>query len=347
MLELVEWLWNYYCLFINMLNNYPPIKYPSDSKPQLIVVIDTEEEFDWSAPPDRASTAVTAMSEIYRVQDIFNEYGLVPCYVVDYPVASNKESVEPLKEYFDNSQCEIGAHLHPWVNPPYTEDVTVSNMYPGNLSPETERDKLKNLQQTIKESFGFVPEIYKAGRYGLGENTYKILKELGFSIDLSVCSAFDYRNDGGPDFSDSSTEPCWIGAEKKILEIPLTGAFVGHAGKFSKSIYNISGYFDKFKARGILSRLSIVDRLMLSPEGYTTEEHKKLTRFLYNRGVRTFTWNFHSPTVVPGMTMYTQSEKQVQNFLDSFRHFFDFFLGELSGEGTTPTKIKAKLETNK
>ena len=330
-----------------MLKNYPSIKYAADSKPQLIVVIDTEEEFNWSAPPDRASTAVTAMSEIYRVQDIFNEYDLVPCYVVDYPIASNKESVKPLKEYLDNSQCEIGAHLHPWVNPPFTEEVTVSNMYPGNLTFETERDKLKQLQQTIKESLGIDPNIYKAGRYGLGENTYKILNELGFTIDLSVCSAFDYRHDGGPDFSDSLTEPYWIKAEKKVLEIPLTGAFVGHAGHFSKSIYNLSGYLNMVKARGILSRLSIVDRLMLSPEGYSSEEHIKLTRFLYNKGVRTFTWNFHSPSVVPGMTMYTKNEKEVQNFLDSFKRYFDFFLGELSGEGTTPTKIKAKLETQK
>ena len=34
------------------------------------------------------------------------------------------------------------------------------------------------------------------------------------------------------------------------------------------------------KARGILSRLSLVDRLMLSPEGYTTEEHKKALDWL-------------------------------------------------------------------
>jgi hypothetical protein len=45
--------------------------------------------------------------------------------------------------------------------------------------------------------------------------------------------------------------------------------------------------------------------------------------------------------------MYTKNEKEVQNFLDSFKRYFDFFLGELSGEGTTPTKIKAKLETQK
>ncbi len=328
-----------------MLNTNNPIRFPDDAKPKLIVVVDTEEEFDWSENPDRKATAVTAMSQIHRVQDIFNEYGIVPCYVVDYPIASQSESVKPLKEFLDNGQCEIGAHLHPWVNPPYTEKLSISNMYPGNLGYETERDKLKELQSIIKESFGVQSQIYKAGRYGIGENTQAILDELGFTIDLSVCTSFDYRKDGGPDFSDSLTEPYWFGKNDQFLEIPLTGAFVGNAGKLSKYIYNFSGYFNMFKARGILSRLSIVDRLMLSPEGYTTEEHKKLTRFLFDKGVRTFTWNFHSPTVVPGMTMYTQNEKQVQAFLDSFKRFFDFFFGELSGEGSTPTKIKSQLET--
>lgn len=55
-----------------MLGNFPPIKLATDDKPKLIVVIDTEEEFDWNAPADRAKTGVTAMDSIYRAQDIFD-----------------------------------------------------------------------------------------------------------------------------------------------------------------------------------------------------------------------------------------------------------------------------------
>lgn len=327
-----------------MLNPAKPIKFDLDSKPQLIIVIDTEEEFDWSQPPERNNIAVSAMSKIHLVQDVFNEYGIVPCYVVDYPIASQEDAYAPLKEFLDNKQCEIGAHCHPWVNPPFDEQVTISNMYPGNLGYDTEKNKIAQLQQQIAQSFEIQTEIYKAGRYGVGENTTRILEELGFSVDLSICSAFDYRSDGGPDFSDSLTEPYWFGTNNKLLEIPLSGAFVGLAGSLSKTLYNISGHLNKIKARGVLSKLSIVDRLMLSPEGYTTQEHIKLTRFLMNNGVRTFTWNFHSPTVVPNMTMYTSNNKQVEQFLDSFRRYFDFFLGELSGVATTPLQLKAQLE---
>jgi hypothetical protein len=220
-------------------------------------------------------------------------------------------------------------------------------MYPGNLDKVTEYEKLKNLKNQIKSSFGITPTVYKAGRCGIGPNTAEILKELEFNIDISVCAGFDYSADGGPDFSGVTSHPYWFGESNQSLEIPMTGGFVGMAGRFSKPLYNFSGYFDSIKARGILSNLSIVDRLMLSPEGYTREEHVKLTRFLMKKGLRTFTWNFHSPSVVPGMTMYTQTEKQVREFLDSFRYYFDFFFEELGGEATTPTKLKFHLETAK
>jgi len=330
-----------------MFNPISPIRFNSSENPQLIVVIDTEEEFDWSKPPARENTAVSAMSKIHLVQDIFNEYGIVPCYVIDYPIASQADAYSPLKEFLDNKQCEIGAHCHPWVNPPFEEEVTVFNMYPGNLGYDLEKNKLEGLHKQIEQSLGIKPQIYKAGRYGVGEHTAKIMKELGFTIDLSVCSAFNYESDGGPDFSDSLTEPYWFGDTNELLEIPLSGAFVGMAGSWSKTLYNLSGYLDVVKARGILSRLSIVDRLMLSPEGYSTTEHIKLTRFLYNKGVRTFTWNFHSPSIVPNKTMYTKNNKQVQQFLDTFRRYFDFFLGDLSGVATTPLQLKAQLERDK
>lgn len=328
-----------------MLKPVNPVEFSPEARPELIVVVDTEEEFDWSKLPDPSNSSVSAIDQIGRVQDIFDEYGIVPCYVIDYPIASHTDGIENLKPILDQGRCEVGSHLHPWVNPPYDEAMSWPNTYPGNLPPELEFSKLEILTDTIEKNFAQRPTIYKAGRYGVGENTTEILRRLGYRIDLSICSAFDYRADGGPDFTSFGAKPYWFGSGREMLEIPLSGAFVGMAGAMASHVYNLSGYFDILKARGILSRLGIVDRLMLSPEGYQFSEHKKLTDFLIRKGVRTFTWNFHSPTVVPGMTMYTQSEREVGSFLDSFRRFFDYFFGDLNGISTTPTKIRRKLES--
>lgn len=327
-----------------MFSNRQPIDLPRDTPPQLIVVVDTEEEFDWNAKADPKQTSVQAMAHIDRAQSIFNDYGICPCYVIDFPVVSQETGTALLKSYHDAGQCEIGAHLHPWVNPPVREPITARNTYPGNLSPELERGKLMHLRNTIGDVFGRMPTAYKAGRYGFGPNTESILSELGFEVDLSVSPPIDHRADGGPDYSRYDTRPFWFGSTP-LLEIPTTGAFVGWAHGMARPLFNTASRLKRLKAPGILSRLSAVDRLMLSPEGFSSEEHIKLTRFLIKQGVRTFTWSFHSPSVVPGNTDYVRDQAQLDRFLDTFRTYFDFFFNELGGQASTPSRLKTLMET--
>ena len=327
-----------------ILNSKQAIPLNPDVAPQLIVVIDTEEEFDWNKPVDRNSTSVVAMQYINRVQDIFDEYGITPCYVIDYPVASQQQGYQHLVDIYNDKRCEIGAHLHPWVTPPATEEMIAENSYPGNLEQSLEYEKLNNLTQVIHDNFGFQPTTYKAGRYGFGANTEAILKQLGYDIDLSYCPSFNHGADGGPDYSAAHAEPFWIDQDKKLLEIPVTGSFVGSAGAASKGLFDFPQGYKKFKLPGILSKLGVVDRLVLTPEGYTHDEHVKITQFLYNKGVRTFTWSFHSPTVMPGTTPYVDTEQDVKKFLDSFHQYFEFFFTTMGGVATTPTLLKNKLE---
>jgi hypothetical protein len=329
-----------------MFEQKKEIRLPSETPPQLIVVIDTEEEFDWNSEPDAKATQVSAMAHINRVQDIFNDYGICPCYVIDYPVASQPEGYELLKQYAEKGQCEIGAHLHPWVNPPQQEALSLFNTYPGNLPEALEREKLRYLSETITRNFGSAPVAYKAGRYGFGPNTTGILQELGFNIDLSVCPPLDSRADGGPDYRRFNAHPFWFGdSGKAILEIPCTGGFIGWAQPVAIPLFEIAQRLRKFRAPGILSRISAVDRLMLSPEGFTPAEHIKLVKALYKQGVRTFTWSFHSPSVVPGNTSYVQNEAQLKAFLSSFRQFFDFFFNELGGHASSPVRIRKLMES--
>lgn len=325
-----------------MLTNKRPIRIEARETPILIVVIDTEEEFDWTVEPKRESNSVLAMREIDKVQCIFDEYSIIPCYVVDYPVVSKKEGYELLKQIHNRGGCEIGAHLQPWVNPPYDEELTRRNTFPGNLSKALEREKLKVLGSSIKAKFGIQPKIYKAGRYGVGQNTASILEELGYEIDVSICPSFDFSEEGGPNFTDFDCRPYWFG-NSKILEIPLTSGFVGWAGTASKPLYKVASKLNKLKVPGILSRISAVDRLLLSPEGFNHDEHIKITKFLYDRGIRIFTWSFHSPSVVPGCTPYVRNDLQLHHFLDSFHKYFDYFFTELKGEASTLASVRRYL----
>jgi len=61
---------------------------PEDRTLTLLVLIDTEEEFDWSRKLARENTAVSAMAAQHRAHRIFEKFSVKPIYVIDYPVAS-------------------------------------------------------------------------------------------------------------------------------------------------------------------------------------------------------------------------------------------------------------------
>lgn len=325
---------------------YSAIEEDPSGPPKLLVVIDTEEEFDWSRPFDRANDSVEAMADVGRLQEVFDEFGIVPTYVIDHPVASKPEGYRLLKEYAEDGRATIGAHLHPWVSPPHEEQVCAHNSYPGNLVSALERRKLEALTATITENLGTRPTIYKAGRYGLGPSSVATLAELGFEIDLSLCPPFDFSDDGGPDYSRYDARPYWTG--DGILGLPTTGAFVGYLGGGARSAYSIARRPALAWTRlpGILSRLGAVERLFLSPEGYAFEDLARLTRFLAARGIRTFSFSLHSPSARPGCTPYVKDERELHEFLGTCRRYFEFFLGELSGRTTTPAEVHAQLSTS-
>ena len=69
---------------------------PMPVQPTLMVVVDTEEEFDWTAPFSRDATSVTAMRHIDRLQRLCESVDLTPTYVIDYPVATQPAGYETL-----------------------------------------------------------------------------------------------------------------------------------------------------------------------------------------------------------------------------------------------------------
>ena len=141
---------------------------------------------------------------------VFDRMGIVPTYVIDWPVATTPASVAVLRSLMEAGRCEIGTHLHPWVSPPYEEDVSRFNSYAGNLPRQLEYDKLRMLTEAITASFGRAPTAFKAGRYGLGPHTAESIAALGYRIDASVVPYSAFLDDGGPDFRAYDEHPYWF-----------------------------------------------------------------------------------------------------------------------------------------
>jgi hypothetical protein len=328
--------------FTGALNlSEPSPRLPEGHPPLLLVVIDTEEEFDWSRPHARENTSVTAIAAQQLAQEIFANHAITPTYVIDYPVASSPAAVAALRVFADRGHCRIGAHLHPWVNPPYTEPVNAYNSYPGNLPISLEREKLEILTAAITQGFGTRPVVYKAGRYGIGTATAQILEELGYLIDVSVVPYTSFAADGGPDFSAAGFHPSWFGSNGNLLEIPLSCGFYGFLRALGPTLFpHLSGAKGmRLRLPGIFARSGLLERIRLTPEGVDLAANIRLARSLYDQGCRVFSFTYHSPSLVPGMTPYVRSERQLSQFLRSMDRFFSFFGKELGGRPSEPLEV--------
>ena len=312
----------------------------------VVVVVDTEAEFDWARQRPRRAMGVTSVKSQINMQRIFERYQVRPTYVLDYPVSSTPEAYEIIREFHHSGTCEIGAHLQPWDNPPFLERKTDENSYPGNLPFELEREKLLRLSQIIEENVGVRPRIYKAGRYGVGRATAQILAELGYQIDLSVVPGTDLTRQFGPDFSHCGARPYWFGQAPALLEIPLSIGYTGLLAR-TRSLAYVLTMNERPKALhvpGVLARLRLVERITLTPEGVSFDEQRRLTRALLHEGQRVFTFSYHSPSLAPGNTPYVQNDADLRGFLQRIEQYLEFFASEVGGHAATPFEVKALAE---
>ncbi|HEY1604725.1 MAG TPA: WalW protein [Allosphingosinicella sp.] len=291
--------------------------FPADFGRRFIVFGDAEEEFDWGAPLSRESTSTEASAALPVATRFFGEHGVVPTYVCDWPVVSNPGSAAALLAMAEADACDVGAHLHPWVNPPHQEEVTQANSFAGALPEPLEAAKLRLLTEKIVALTGRRPIAYRAGRYGVGRNTARLLQELGYRLDASVRARFDYSNEGGPDFTLYPITPFWVGED--LLELPLTTCLGGAFGRRWPELTRSD------RLRGPLARSGLLNRIPLTPEGVPLAEARRAVEHLLDEGHFLFSLSFHTPSVVPGHTPYVRDAEDLRAFWAWWDGLFDLF----------------------
>lgn len=297
---------------------------------RFLVFVDTEEEFDWSAPRRRDATSTAAVAALPEAHRRLSGFGICPTYLVDYPVASSPAAVDTLRPLQEAGECAIGAQLHPWVNPPFDEPLTDANSFVGNLPEEQERAKLAALTRCITDAFGRRPQVYRAGRYGIGPNSARLLEDAGYRMDVSVRSLFDYSDEGGPDFSRRDGVASWAGPGRLLLELPLTTVFTGYARRVGGSLYAAAGRMARL--RGLLARSGVLERIALTPEGTPLPDALRAIRTLLDDDARLISISFHSPSVEPGHTPYVRDAEDLRRFYA----WWDGVLDLLAREGVRP-----------
>ena len=305
-------------------------------KPQLAIVVHTEEEFNWSGGVYAEQNKVTHTEELKELSYQLLKLGAKITFCCDYAFI-NSESGKEFVEHFKTCQggsIEFGTHLHPWVNPPIEQEhgeIPEFDSYPGNLPKELEFEKLKVLTELIAKKVGNKPTTYLAGRYGIGPHSHELLKKLDYSIDVSVTPFTDYTHQQGPDFKFLNNE---IKTHSGLLHWPHSAAIIA-------PLLFIARFFDQrphlFEAMlkhpigRLLLKFSRIKRQRLSPEGFSLAEMKRLTRQQIKLGQQHFILSYHSPSAKQGMTPYVNCEKDKKRFDATLLNYVKWFKEECQG----------------
>ena len=323
---------------------------------RLIVSIDTEEEGLWGGVYRATGNTVRNVQGVPRFQQLCDRLRVRPTYLIDAPVVQDTCSVELLREIQDDDRCEIGAHLHPWCNPPLDDRrIDGRTSFLCNLPESIQRSKLEWLTETIEDRFTRRPTSFRAGRYGLDMTGARILHDLGYTVDSSVIPFTDYSAQGGPNFCSAPSAPYFIDGDDLcvphqgglLLEVPVSVGFNrpdferAHALQQSAS----ARWAQPFHLEGILDRLGFVRRIKFSPEQTTASRLKQLVDSYVARSAPAMVLMFHSSSLQPGTSPYVQTEGDLQEFLGRIDETIEYCLERHGMSPATLSEFAASYVT--
>jgi hypothetical protein len=297
---------------------------------KLIVTIDTEED-SWGYT-HRPEYSVENIKQIPFVQQIFDEYGALPTYLITYPVATNEASVALLREIAESGRGEIGTHCHPWSTPPFEEEMTERNSMLCHLPPDLTYRKIETLHNAITKHFPYRPTSFRSGRWGYGPGVAAALDRLGYKVDTSVTALTDWSASKGPDFSHYFPDPYYFNPEAidraeptgRLLQVPATVGFLQPDFRRANALFTRLRAFPALHLVGIFDRLGWCNKVTLSPEQSSGEQMIALLRTLIRKKMPLAHLFFHSPTFSPGLTSFVRTEADRVDFFNRIRAVLQF-----------------------
>jgi hypothetical protein len=297
-----------------------------------IITVDVEADGAWSYDSIRQVT-VENLQRLPRFQELCDRFGMKPTYLCTWEVAKHHD-FRAMVEWQRQGRAEIGAHLHPWTNPPFSTagardfDPAEYPAYPLELSLDHFHAKMARLTELIAERSGRAPTSYRAGRWGMAAAHVPILVELGYIVDCSVTPLVNrQRNPGirvpGPDYRTAPVVPyrlsphdlCTPGTSA-LLEVPMT--IVQPRALLRRSLLARNGYdlLKKMRASGVLHRLVGTEPTWLRP--YPRNSAKMLREVLAvatEMRLPVVEMMLHSSELLPGASESYATEVEVERQL--------------------------------
>ncbi len=162
-----------------------------------------------------------------RLHPLFQRFGAKPTYLLSPELLRDARCVGRLASL---DGCELGTHLHGELAEPGAFEPDATNAVQREYPREVERAKLSWLTEAFRSAFGRAPLSFRAGRFGIGENTVPLLDELGYAVESSVTPHVDWSDvSPGLSFVEAPTQPYHPDPAHpgrpggaRLLEVPLT-----------------------------------------------------------------------------------------------------------------------------
>lgn len=305
---------------------------PSKKSCYFILSVDTEEEWDWDGPFPDENWSVENTDFIPPFHQMVRALGVKPTYFVDYAVMQNSNMNAVFKKWQQSGECEIGAHLHPWCNPPFFTDATSeAQSHVVNLPLSQVEQKLVSLTDIIEREMGQRPISFRTGRWGINGDILRLVARHGYKIDSSVCPYYKTQF-----FSCDGAEPSpyWpkfdrvvaAGEQRDILEIPVTAGFSRRGFRTWAAVHRAlaASVLSKIKIVGLMWHLRFLRKLYLSPELSSLENMKALLDATVASGYPVVHMYFHSSTLLPNKNSFVADEKAKQEFLSDIKKLIEY-----------------------
>jgi len=312
---------------------------------KIIITIDTEGDNQWDPSLPRSTENIRF---IPRFQALADRYGFPPTYLCTYEVATAPAFDEILVPLHAGRQAEIGAHLHPWTNPPFSEwdrSETVP-AYPSELPPEVFAKKLECLTGLLTGKLGEAPHSYRAGRWGLSAAHIPTLLRLGYTVDCSVTPLVNWTDPGarerGQDFSHAPVRPYYMAwgdpareGASGLLEVPVTILCTNGIMRRSPALLALYKRYRKALPARVLNKLfSIAPRWFRPFSDMSVGRLKAVYQTARHLGLPVVEMMFHSSELMPEGSPHNPTAAAVDGLYTRLDQLFAYLAAERV-EGTT------------
>jgi hypothetical protein len=299
----------------------------NDDAPRLVVTIDTEADSMWERPHAYTFRNTRGLG---RLQDFLEARGFLPTYLVTHEVATDPESAALLGRFAREGRAEVGSHLHPWSNPPFTrvcDDEDRHHPFPHDYELEVFAAKMRTLGDVLRDRLGVTPVSYRAGRWGFTGAHAPLLERLGYVVDTTVTPGVSWESTpgrpggrGGTSYAGAPRVPYRLSA-RDITRPASTGLVeVPVSIEWSRRLPPVlESWMDRIvrvhSIARVLRRTNLLRAVWLRPyPRYSEDDLRALCDRLHER--RRPVWNvmFHSSEATEGTSPYSRDKAELEVF---------------------------------